>query len=256
MQIPDLESVDLALTTTRSVRRRIDWERPVEREVIERCIDIATQAPTGLNVEAWRFLVITDAERKREMGDLYRRSLAQMAELRNEHARRTGTKPPALRKVHQDLADRLHEMPVLILVCMQGRPDDTLARQVGFYGSILPAAWSLMVALRARGLGSTWTSLHLMNEEAAARLLGIPEDVSQTVLLPVGYMRDASMARLSDSRFLLVYKDGADGLGHARVVDVGAAADNAISFAVATDTVTFGGRGGASSGRQTSKWSR
>lgn len=194
MQIPDLESVDIALTTTRSVRRRIDWERPVPPEVIERCIDIATQAPTGLNLEAWRFLVLTDPVRKRGMAELYRRSFEQLAELRAEYARQTGAEPPALRKVHRDLADRLHEMPALILVCMQGRPDDTLARQVGFYGSVLPAAWSLMVALRARGLGSTWTSLHLMNEREAAKLLGIPDDVTQTVLLPVGYTRDAVLA--------------------------------------------------------------
>ena len=201
MEIPDLESVDIALTTTRSVRRRIDWERPVPPEVIERCIDIATQAPTGLNLEAWRFLVITDPARKLGMAQLYRKSFEQMAELRAEYARQTGTepsahrpKPSALRKVHRDLADRLHEMPALILVCMQGRPDDTLARQVGFYGSILPAAWSLMVALRARGLGSTWTSLHLINERETAALLGIPDDVTQTVLLPVGYMRNAVLA--------------------------------------------------------------
>ncbi|MFP6630348.1 MAG: nitroreductase family protein [Myxococcota bacterium] len=194
MEIPDPESVDIALTTTRSVRRRIDWERPVQPEVIERCIDIATQAPTGLNLEAWRFLVLTDPERKLGMAELYRKSFEQMAELRAEYARQTGTQPPALRKVHRDLADRLHEMPALILVCMQGRPDDTLARQVGFYGSILPAAWSLMVALRTRGLGSTWTSLHLIHERETAKLLGIPDDVTQTVLLPVGYMRDAVLA--------------------------------------------------------------
>jgi len=194
MEIPDLESVDIALTTTRSVRRRIDWERPVPREVIERCIDIATQAPTGLNLEAWRFLVITDPAQKLGVAELYRESFAQMAEMRAEYARQTGTEPPPLRKVHRDLAERLHEMPVLILVCMQGRPDESLARQVGFYGSVLPAAWSLMVALRARQLGSTWTSLHLVNEREAAALLGIPEDVTQTVLLPVGYMRDAVLA--------------------------------------------------------------
>ncbi len=194
MEIPDPESVDIALTTTRSVRRRIDWERPVQPEVIERCIDIATQAPTGLNLEAWRFLVLTDPARKLGMAELYRKSFEQMAELRAEYARQTGTQPPALRKVHRDLADRLHEMPALILVCMQGRPDDTLARQVGFYGSILPAAWSLMVALRTRGLGSTWTSLHLIHERETAKLLGIPDDVTQTVLLPVGYMRDAVLA--------------------------------------------------------------
>lgn len=194
MEIPDLESVDIALTTTRSVRRRIDWKRPVPREVIERCIDIATQAPTGLNLEAWRFLVITDPVQKLGVAELYRKSFTQMAEMRADYARQTGTEPPRLRKVHQDLADRLHEMPVLILVCMQGRPEASLARQVGFYGSVLPAAWSLMVALRARQLGSTWTSLHLTNEQEAAELLGIPEDVTQTVLLPVGYMRDAVLA--------------------------------------------------------------
>jgi len=194
MEIPDLESVDIALTTTRSVRRRIDWKRPVPREVIERCIDIATQAPTGLNLEAWRFLVITDPVQKLGVAKLYRKSFAQMAEMRANYARQTGAQPPQLRKVHRDLAERLHEMPVLILVCMQGRPDETLARQVGFYGSVLPAAWSLMVALRARQLGSTWTSLHLTNEQEAAELLGIPEDVTQTVLLPVGYMRDAVLA--------------------------------------------------------------
>ena len=65
------------------------------------------------------------------------------------------------------------------------------AMQLGFYGSILPAAWSLMLALRARGLGSTWTSLHLLYEKEAAELLGIPDGVTQTVLLPVAYMKGA-----------------------------------------------------------------
>jgi nitroreductase len=193
MQIPDLASVDLALTTTRSVRRRIDWERPIPREVIERCIDIATQAPTGLDLEAWRFLVVTEPERKRGLADLYRSAFDELGRLRAEHAENTGTEPPRVRPVLRELADRLHEMPALILVCMLGRPDDSIARQVGFYGSILPAAWSLMVALRARGIGSTWTSLHLLHEGATARLLGIPDGVTQTVLLPVGYMRDAKL---------------------------------------------------------------
>jgi nitroreductase len=194
MEIPDLASVDLALTTTRSVRRRIDWDRPIPREVIEQCIDIATQAPTGLDLEAWRFLVITEPERKRRMAELYRRAFDELGNLRAEYARRTGSEPPKLRKAPRDLADRLHEMPALILVCSLGRPDESVARQVGFYGSVLPAAWSLMVALRARGLGSTWTSLHLMNERETAELLGIPDEVTQTVLLPVGYMRDAVLA--------------------------------------------------------------
>ena len=86
----------------------------------------------------------------------------------------------------------MHEMPALILVCAEGRPPaESVPLQVGFYGSILPAAWSLMLALRARGIGSTWTSLHLLHEEETARILGIPDGVTQTVLLPIGYTRDA-----------------------------------------------------------------
>lgn len=198
----DVASVDLALSTTRSVRRRIDWDRPVEREVIERCIDIATQAPTGLLAEAWRFLVIVDPSKKAEMASIYRAAFDELGAVRAEYARRMGTEPPPLKPIQRALADRLHEMPALILVCSEGRVDpgaagstgtraDTVARQVGFYGSVLPAAWSLMVALRARGIGSTWTSLHLMHEQAAAAAFGIPADVTQTVLLPIGYMREA-----------------------------------------------------------------
>ena len=193
MDIPDLASVDLALTTTRSIRRRIDWDRPVPRAVIERCIDIATQAPTGLDLEAWRFLVVTDDERKQRLAEIYRSAFDELGRLRAEHAERSGQEPPVVRPVLRELADRLHEMPALILVCMLGRPDDSVARQVGFYGSILPAAWSLMVALRARGIGATWTSLHLIHAHRTAELLGIPEGVTQTVLLPVGYMRDAKL---------------------------------------------------------------
>lgn len=190
----DVDSVDLALSTTRSVRRRIDWNRPVEREVIERCIDIATQAPTGLAAEAWRFLVLLDPARKAALAEIYRSAFDELFAVRGEYARRLGAEPPAEKSAQRALAERLHEMPALILVCSEGRLDsatDSVARQVGFYGSVLPAAWSLMVALRARGIGSTWTSLHLLRERAAAQALGIPDNVTQTVLLPIGYMHKA-----------------------------------------------------------------
>jgi nitroreductase len=183
----DLESVDLVLGTTRSVRRKLDFARPVEPELIEACIALATQAPTGRNAQGWRFLVITEVEKKRAVADLYRRAFAHYRDLR---AAEPGAEPPKV--AYQQLADRMHEMPVLILVCVEGRPESlSVAQQVAFYGSVLPAAWSLMLALRSRGLGSTWTTLHLLHEDEAARLLGIPEEVTQTVLLPVGYMRDA-----------------------------------------------------------------
>ncbi len=175
--------VDHALSTTRSVRRRIDWARPVEPEVLEAAIDVAVQAPTGANAEAWRFLVLTEAAPKLAIAELYRGALARFRTTRSEAAQKQSV---------NDLADRLHEVPALIIVCSEGVPDAaSRALQVAFYASVLPAAWSLMVALRARGLGATWTTLHLLHEAEAAAALGIPAGVTQTVLLPVGYMRDA-----------------------------------------------------------------
>jgi nitroreductase len=183
----DLSSVDLVLGTTRSVRRRLDFERPVEPEVIEACIALATQAPTGRNAQGWRFLVITEPEKKHAVAELYRKAFSHYRALRAAEPQAQAPKA-----TYQLLADRMHELPVLILVCVEGRPESlSVAQQVAFYGSVLPAAWSLMLALRARGLGSTWTTLHLLHEDEAARILGIPEGVTQTVLLPVGYMRDA-----------------------------------------------------------------
>ena len=179
--------MDLVLGTTRSVRRKLDFDRPVEPEVIEACIALATQAPTGRNAQGWRFLVVTDSEKKHAVAELYRRAFSHYRELR---AADPNGEPP--RQSYQLLADRMHEVPALILVCVEGRPESlTVPQQVAFYGSVLPAAWSLMLALRARGLGSTWTTLHLLHESEAARILGIPDGVTQTVLLPVGYMRDA-----------------------------------------------------------------
>lgn len=189
----DAEAVHHALRTTRSVRRRLDFERPIEPEVIEECIAVATQAPTGIPREGWRFVVITDPPVKRQVAELYRSAFDEFAEARRAAARLDPElEIPAPRPTYRQLADRLHEFPALILVCSVGRPPpDDVALQVAYYGSVLPAAWSLMVALRARGIGSTWTTLLVRHERRAARVLGIPDDVTQTVLLPAGYLRDA-----------------------------------------------------------------
>ena len=177
----DLASVDHVLRTTRSVRRRIDFERPIARDELEACIDLATQAPTGVNAESWRFLVLSDPEPKRQLAELYRSALERFAALRGGQ----------VKEAQRALADRLHEMPALIIVCSEGVPLEPLPLQVAFYASVLPAAWSLMLALRARGIGATWTTLHLLHHEEAAQALGIPDDVTQTVLLPVGYTKGA-----------------------------------------------------------------
>ena len=160
--------------------------------MIEECIDVAAQAPTGRNREAWRFLVVSDPERKAALGQLYRQAFERYRSLAQEQARASGSPAEAPRPAQRSLAESLAQFPVLIVACIEGRPDPhSVAQQVALYGSILPAAWSLMLALRARGIGATWTSLHLLREEEAAQALGIPPDATQTVLLPIGYMRDA-----------------------------------------------------------------
>src|SRR5512143_568942 len=92
------------------------------------------------------------------------------------------------------LAEHMAEVPVLIIPCVNGRVENagTLA-QASLYGSILPAAWSLMLALRARGLGSAWTTLHLRYEAEVAEVVGIPAKVTQAALLPVAYLKGASL---------------------------------------------------------------
>ena len=180
----DLESVDHVLSTARSVRRKLDFERPVPASIIYDCINVATQAPIGLGGENWRFLVLTEPEQKLKVAEIYRHVLSEL-----ERERGLTLKP-----TQHALAGRLHEMPAMILVCVEGEPPDALAHtQIGFYGSILPAAWSLMLALRARGLGSTWTSLLSSRPKEMAAALGIPEGVTQTVMLPVGYTKGARL---------------------------------------------------------------
>jgi nitroreductase len=178
----DLATVDHLLTTTRSVRKRLDLSRPVEPELIERCLEIATQAPSGSDRQGWHFVVITDPALKLQVAELYRASYQAYAATRSSNAR------AALVSSSDYLAEHMHEAPALILFCYEGRPEQpTPTAQAGFYGSILPAAWSFMLALRARGVGSAWTTLHLRYEQETADLLGLPPNLTQAVLLPIAY---------------------------------------------------------------------
>jgi nitroreductase len=185
----DTHSVLHALSTTRSVRRRIDFTRPVPAEVIERCIRVAVQAPTGLSQQSWRFVIVTEPELRADVAQHYRAAFDELTEERLAELRAAGAEIQDPGPTYRMLADRLQDFPALILVCSEGRPDATsLASQVSFFGSVLPAAWSLMVALRAEGIGSTWTTLLGQRDQAIGDILGIPEDATQTVLLPIGYM--------------------------------------------------------------------
>ena len=182
----DLASIDTVLSTARSVRRRLDFDRPVEAATILDCIDIATQAPTGLGGESWRFVVVLDSYRKRRLAEVYRTVLYELAEQRGLEIKPT----------QEALVARLHQVPAMILVCsMAPAPEGEVAAQVAYYGSILPAAWSLMLALRARQLGATWTTLLSSRQQEVGKILQMPEDAVLTVMLPVAYTKNARLAR-------------------------------------------------------------
>ncbi len=181
----DLASVDAVLSTARSVRRRLDFGRPVEAATLLDCIDIATQAPTGLGGENWRFVVVLDSRGKRRLAELYRAVLHELMARRGL----------VIKPTQQALVARLHEIPAMILVCsMAPAPGCEVAEQVAYYGSILPAAWSLMLALRARRLGATWTTLLSSRQREVGAIIEMPQDAVLTVMLPVAYTKDAKLA--------------------------------------------------------------
>jgi len=186
----DLASVDYILETTRSVRKRLDLTRPLDRAVVERCLEIAIQAPTGSNRQGWKWLIVTDAEKKAKVGEYYKQSWYAYAGVATRSA--PGDAPSAqMHRVISSaryLADHMHEVPMMIFPCVAGRANDASpAANAGLYGSIIPAAWSLMLALRARGIGSAWTTLHLSYEKECNEILGIPADVTTAALLPAAY---------------------------------------------------------------------
>jgi nitroreductase len=186
-------ATDKLLTTTRSVRKRLDLTREVEPQVIQDCIDIAMQAPTGTNAQNWAFVVITDPAKKKFIADAYRNGGEMMAG--------SGYPPPlepgdprehVMPKVMESagyLGEILEQVPVFVIACVRGRVESVpmVIAQASTYGSILPAAWSFMLALRSRGLGTAWTTIHLFQEKPISELLGIPDDWTQTVLFPVAY---------------------------------------------------------------------
>ncbi len=197
-------SNDQLLSTTRAVRKRLDFERPVPTEVLEECMNIAVQAPTGSNAQGWQFMFVTDQAKKDRIAEIY----AQVWEIYK-------TMPVAIHHLHKEsgdeslvssqerstssaeyLAANMAKAPALLIPCIAGRIDaPEMAGGGNFvgaatYGSIIPAAWSFMLAARARGLGTAWTTLHLMHEEEVANLLGIPyADYTQVALIPIAYTK-------------------------------------------------------------------
>ena len=185
-------TTDDLLTTTRAVRRRLDLERPVERSVVEECLRIAFQAPTGGNAQNWGWVVIDDPELRRKVGELYREGYRRQRELFPVGG---DIQPVSLsgnhlhRKRVNPLVDIMGRVPVLVVPAFWSRFGtlDTTFKQGSHWGSILPAVWNFMLALRSRGLGSAWTTVSLHCADEMAELLGIPEEFTQAGLFPVAY---------------------------------------------------------------------
>ena len=194
----DIAMTDELLATTRAVRKRLDLDRPVPRSVITECLNLAVQAPTGSNSQTWRWVIVEDADKKQALADLYRQAASAYLEAAGEAAAESGDEQTKrVMGSAMYLAEHLQEVPVHVIPCLEGRPpaDTPPAMMAGFYGSIFPAVWSFQLALRARGLGSALTTLHLVHEKEASALLGIPDDVLQVALLHVGYSRGADFKR-------------------------------------------------------------
>jgi nitroreductase len=181
------------LTTTRSVRKRLDLARPVDRAVVEDCLRIGFQAPNGSNLQLYDWVLVDRPDVRAAMAEIYRGGLADQLAL---SAASTDPSPypdtDAQKRISVSVAhlvEHLHEVPVLVIPTVSGRlRDASIFEQASRWGSVLPAVWNFMLALRTRGLGSAWTTLHLHREKEMAELLDIPYDeVTQAGLFPVAY---------------------------------------------------------------------
>jgi len=188
---------DELLSTTRSVRKRLDLTRPVESALIRDCIEVATQAPTGGNNQGWHFVVVTDPAKRAKLAEWYAGAFqlfygdpeAAAARLPQDDPAYIATTKRVVSSASY-LAEHLAEVPVHVIPCIEGRTDKgevPVAMQAAVWGSLLPAVWSFMLAARARGLGTCWTTLHLVHDAESRELLGLPDHIMQGALIPVAH---------------------------------------------------------------------
>lgn len=186
---------DQLLSTTRSVRKRLDLDTPVPIDVVRECLEVALQAPSGSNQQHWHWLVVTDPKKRKTIGDYYAESFGAYRtspQYATNHSTGDAGRDATQGRVASSaeyLAEHMGDVPVLVIGALRSSADLPASNQAGLWGSLLPAAWSLQLALRARGLGSAWTTLHLKYEKEISALLGVPDDVRQGVLLPVAWTK-------------------------------------------------------------------
>ncbi|MBX7433125.1 nitroreductase family protein [Mycobacterium sp. Y57] len=183
-------TVDELLSTTRSVRRRLDFDKPVPREVLTECLRLALQAPSAADAQGWRWVFIDEPQKKAALADIYRSNLRSYQSVSALHA---GEPSARMAASGSYLVEHLQDAPVLLIPCLRGRVENgPPGLSATHWASVMPAAWSFCLALRSRGLGSCWTTLHLFGngEKAAAELLGVPYDeYSQVGLFPIAYTK-------------------------------------------------------------------
>lgn len=184
---------DELLTTTRTVRKRLDLTREVPTDLIKECLDIALQAPSGSNRQGWQWMVVTEATLRAQIGRIYREEVEKYLDSRASAAKLFADDPnraPVQHRVGDSVAwlgEHMGEVPVLLIPCIRAGTELPAGNQAGLWGSLLPAVWSYSLAARARGLGTAWTTLHLNREAEVAELLGIPSGFHQGALMPTAY---------------------------------------------------------------------
>ena len=184
----DLNEINRLLTTTKPVRKRLNLEQSVPNELLLECIEIAGHAPVGGNLERNRWIIVTDSELKNEIAKAYRS--VGLPYLQANQGARADSRTAKVIDSSIYLIENMHKVPAMVIPLRLDRPpvrEDEAGSVAGYFGSVLPSVWSFQLAARARGLGSAWTTFHLAHEEIIAKLLGIPNSVTQCALLPVAF---------------------------------------------------------------------
>lgn len=182
--------IDYLLTSTRAVRKGLDLDAPVDLAEIKQCLRIACQASNGSNTQGWKWIVVHSAEARKKVADLYQQAYVSMTGLElgsDRFAEGTDPQSRMLSSVSA-LVNNFDRIPLFVVPCYEPYmgPAHNNFQLATYYGSIFPAVWNLILALHSRGYGSSITTLHLMQEEAFAEALGIPDGYMQGCMIPIG----------------------------------------------------------------------
>jgi len=181
----DATMIDRALMTTRGVRRRLDLERDVDDQVLLDCIDVAEQAPTGGNNGSRRWIIVRDQATKDRFQELYLEAGASWVIEAAEKIEGTDHPNAAMMQGAKRLAENINRVPAIVILTIIGEHDGS--GRPGLFDSVIQAGWSFQVALRARGMGTVWTSMYLNKAAEVAELLDIPDGLTQVCMFPVAY---------------------------------------------------------------------